>query len=394
MNEIRIAIVGLGKRGTLAWIPLLQKIKGCRITAICDPITALHADARAQLANAGDVKVHTRYEDVLADRNVDAVGLTVRCREQGAMAAMALEAGKHVNQEVPVAHSIEDCWRIVVAQERSGTVFQSAEQVRYAGYVQEWQKLVAAGALGKITYAEGQYLHYIQTLSFRDRKTGQLIPVTEIARYPDAERTWFDSMAPIHYLVHDLSPLLKVLDDRVVEVVGMSTDSPSAAHPELRQPDFQVALMRTARGAILRMAVSFSQPHPHADTHWLQVIGTKGAVEWKRSAHDKAKAWFASEGQPDKRDTDWSYERTDASDEARASGHWGLDYHVHTAFRDAVLEGKPLEFDVYRAMDVAAAGILAAESIAQGSRPLRVPDFRPNQERPAGAMPAASTRES
>jgi hypothetical protein len=48
---------------------------------------------------------------------------------------------------------------------------------------------------------------------------------------------------------------------------------------------------------------------------------------------------------------------------------------------------RPLEFDVYRAMDTAAPAILAAESIDRGSVPLRVPDFRPGPHRAAGRPP-------
>lgn len=387
MSEIRVAVVGCGKRAVNAWIPGLDKFRGFRITAICDPIVACLDWARTKLKNPEGVKTCTRYEDVLADKSVDAVILTVRCREQGAMAAMALEAGKHVNQEVPASHSMEDCWRIVLAQERCGRVYHCAEQMRYGGYIQAWRKLVAEGALGKITYAEGQYLHYVPILFHRNPKTGRLVDLKDLGANPDAERTWFHDMPPIHYLVHDLSPILKVLDDRVVEVVGMSTDSPCAAHPELAMPDMQAAMMKTARGSILRLSVSFSQPHPEGDCHWQQVIGTKGSVEWRRSLDDKPKIWLASLGSKDKIAMDWSLERSDAPAEARDSGHWGLDYYVHAAFRDAILESKPLEFDVYKAMDVAAAGILAADSIAQGSKPMRVPDFRPGASRSMGQMP-------
>ena len=41
-------------------------------------------------------------------------------------------------------------------------------------------------------------------------------------------------------------------------------------------------------------------------------------------------------------EVDWRYERTDAPAEARGSGHGDADYYVHAAFRDAVLQGKPL----------------------------------------------------
>lgn len=386
MNEIRMGVVGLGTRG-LHWIDLMEKLAGLRITAICDPFEPMQERAKAHLKAANDVKVYTRYEDLLADANVDAVALTVRCREQGAMAAMALEAGKHCHQEVPACHTLEDCWRLVVAQERSGQVYLSAEQVRYAGYVEAWAKLVRDGSLGRITYAEGQYFHYYVGKCFQNPATGEFCSPEESRQRPEAERTWMWHMPPIHYVVHDLSPLLKVLDDRVVEVVGMSTDSPSAAHPELQWPDMQVALMKTQNGALLRLAVSFAQPHPERETHWLQVIGTRGSVEWRRSLEDKPKLWLADWQMHDKSPMEWSYARTNEPAEARGTGHANLDYYVHAAFRDAVLQGTPLDFDVYKAVDVAAAGIIAAESIAQHSTTLRVPEFRPGANRSPGQMP-------
>ena len=64
-----------------------------------------------------------------------------------------------------------------------------------------------------------------------------------------------------------------------------------------------------------------------------------------------------------------------------------MDYYVHASFRDAVISDRPLEFDVYKAMDTAAPAILAAESIAGGSQPLAVPDFRPGKARQKGQMP-------
>ncbi len=385
-----MAVVGLGNRGVFSWLSMLQQIPGYRVTAVCDPIVALHDRAVSRLQRPAEVRVYRDYGDVLADPNVDAVALTVRCREQGALAAQALEAGKHVNAEVPAAHTMEDCWRIVTAVERSGRVYQLAEQTRYWGFVDAWHALVAAGTLGQITFCEGQYFHYSPTQHFRDPSTLRFLSPHEVAAHPRAAPTWLSSMPPIHYLPHELSPMLKVLDDRVVEVVAMSTPSPSRAHPEIAQPDVQVALMKTAKGAILRMGASFAQPHPHQNYHWYQVTGTKGRVEWKRSARDLPKLWLADAQMHDLADVDWRYERTDAPPEARGTGHGDADYYVHTAFRDAVLGVRPLEFDVYQAMDTAAPAILAAESIARGSGLLIVPDFRPGSGRPLGQAPAVA----
>jgi predicted dehydrogenase len=379
--------VGLGGRG-LGWLRLLQSIPGYRVTAICDPIVALHERARAALAHPGDVMVTADYGEVLTSANVDAVGLTVRCREQGALAAQALEAGKHVNSEVPAAHTMEDCWRIVTAVERTGRIYQLAEQTRYWGFVDAWRDLVARGDLGRVTYCEGQYIGFYGTRHFfKDPQTGQFYGVEDLATHPEAQPTWLNRMPPIHYLPHELSPMLKVLDDRVVEVVAMSTGSPSYSHPEIEQPDIQVALMKTEKDAILRMAAGFTQPVPHHGHHWYQVIGTRGRLEWKRSNQDRPKFWLGGLQMHDFAEADWRFERRDAVAEARGSGHGDADYYVHASFRDALLGKKSLEFDVYRAIETAAPAILAADSIAQGTRAMRVPEFRPSTERPSGKMP-------
>ncbi len=91
---------------------------------------------------------------------------------------------------------------------------------------------------------------------------------------------------------------------------------------------------------------------------------------------DLPKMWRADGQMFDMAEVDRRWERTDPHPEAKGSGHGDADVYPHINFRDAILEGKPLEFDVYKAVDTAAPAILAADSIAQGSIPLKVPDFR------------------
>ena len=389
MDEIRVGLYGLGKRG-LSWLRLVQTIKGYRITAVGDMFPALHERALSELDNTDGVAVYADYEDMLGDDNVDAIALVVRCQEQGAMAAQALEAGKHVNAEVPAAHTMEDCWRIVLAAERTGLVYQLAEQDRYAGFFIAWRDLVQQGRLGHVTYCEGEYIGYKGTLRYhQDWKTAEFVKLEDLPKHPDARPTWL-LHAPIHYLPHELSPILMVLDDRVARVTAMGTRAPSYAHPEINKADIQVALMQTEKDTVLRMLCGFTQPlPPKRDHHHYQIIGTRGCLETGRMTGDRAKLWFADSQMHDMADVDWSYERTDATPEELASGHHGMDYYVHTAFRDAVLGIKPLEFDVYKAIETAAPAILAAESIEHGSVPLDVPDFRPSESRPAGHTPKA-----
>jgi predicted dehydrogenase len=387
LDEIRIGLVGLGHRG-LHWLKQLKRIPGYRITAVCDPILALHREALDLLD--GQATAYTGYQELLSDNGVDAVALCVRCKEQGALAADALAAGKHVNSEVPAAHSLEDCWRIVTEAERSGCVYHLGEQARYWGFVDAWRDLVAQGKLGRPTFCEGQYIGYYGTRQFfQDPDSGEFCDIDQLGEHPGAKPTWLHTMPPIHYLPHELSPMLKVLDDRVVEVTAMSTSAPSYSHPEIGQPDIQVALMKTEKDAILRMATGFTQMVPgRRGHHWYQVMGTRGSVEWKRSERGRPKMWLADSQMHDVAEVDWRFERTDAPAEAQSSGHGDADYYVHAVFREAVLNNVRPYFDVYRAMDTAAPAILAAESIAHGTRLMQVPDFRPGAGRKPGEMPS------
>ena len=74
MDSIRIALVGLGHRG-LSWLRHLQRLDGYRVTALCDPITALHEPALATLDDPAQATTYAAYEDVLADPGIDAVAL-------------------------------------------------------------------------------------------------------------------------------------------------------------------------------------------------------------------------------------------------------------------------------------------------------------------------------
>ncbi|MDE2998527.1 MAG: hypothetical protein OXU79_05535 [Gemmatimonadota bacterium] len=97
--------------------------------------------------------------------------------------------------------------------------------------------------------------------------------------------------------------------------------------------------------------------------------------------------WLADTQMNDWAEVDWQYQRTDAPPGARGSGHGDADYCVHTHFRDAVREGKPLPLDVYRAMNPTAPAIRAYDSILEGGKLMKVHDFRPGSERNTGEMP-------
>ena len=403
MDEIRIGIFGVGHRG-IHWLRILDRMDGYRITAVGDIFPQLNERALGELRDSRRVETHSTYEEMLSDGNVDAIALCVRCEEQGAMAAQALEAGKHVNSEVPASHTMEDCWRIVAAQERTGLVYLMGEQLRHSGVITAWRDLVQSGRLGHVGYVEGEYMSRKDTRRYyRDWETGKFVDLKDLDKVPWAQKTWTHEMPPIHYLCHDLSAMLSILDDRVVRVTGMGTQAEGYAHDAIQRPDIQVALLHTEKDTIMRMACGWTIGRSRQTRgHRYQMIASHGTLETGETIDELPMMWLADSQMHEVSRVDWRIERDDAPAEAaaladipstvgsqRSTGYSepSVDYFVHKEFREAILDGKKPEFDVYQAMDTAAPAILAADSINQRSKPMDVPDFHPNESRPAGHMP-------
>jgi len=387
-QPIKLGIVGMGNRGANGWIRTCQLVRDCRVTALCDKIEDLLQYGYGR-ANDADVKCYTDYDKMLKEADIDAVAVVVEPENNVELSCRALEAGKHVLCEVPLCFSLEDCWKTVLAVEKSGLKFSMAEQVRYSPYMRAWKKMVDQDQLGKIVFVEGQYLHGMTDDRFyHDTKTGARVPY-QIARknLKGVYKSRFWQMKhPILYLPHELSPILMVLDDRVEKVTCMSPRQQSYLHDWLPNPDLQVALMHTAKDTILRLACCFTV-HNTQPWHWYHFMGTKGRVETNRYNHERMKMWLADSHMVEPAELVWQYGMYDALPEALASGHGGGDYYPVSGFIECILNDTEPPMDVYKAAETAAPAVVAVQSAEQGSIPIDVPDFRPGKKRKPGCRP-------
>ena len=92
---------------------------------------------------------YTRYEDVLADADVDFVHINSPIPDHAPMSIAALNAGKHVLSTVPMATSLEECWQIVELVEKTGLKYMMAETVVYSREFLFLQETLPQGRLGK-----------------------------------------------------------------------------------------------------------------------------------------------------------------------------------------------------------------------------------------------------
>lgn len=390
-NPIRLGVIGLGNRAVYNVVAKAIAYDDYTLSAVCDIRPEVVAKVVSDVERNHGLKIpgYTDFEEMLRKEPLDAVAVQVDADKQVPIACRAMEAGLHVMMEVPVAYSLDHCWHLVTTVERTGKIFLLMEQIRYSGYIQAWRHIVKTGVIGKPLFVEGEYFGNKPDAFFQDER-GRFYNHVQSKLFPEAKPTWRHVAPTIGYLPHELSPMLHVLDDRVVRVVGMSVREKSYKYDNIDRADIQVALMHTEKDTILRMAVAHTLPSIRRGdlaSHWHHIKGTEGVLEWRRSDKDQCKLWVEKWQLKEPLEVPWTTFRTDAPAEAAGSGHGGTDFFTFACFADAVLRGTPLEFDVYKAVDTAAPAILAAKSIAEGNLPQEAPDFRPGPARKPGEMP-------
>ena len=111
-----IGIIGCGKIAQVRHIPEYADNPDAQLTAFYD----LNAARAQELAERYGGKVYDSVEALLADPNVDAVSVCSANASHAQIAVAALEAGKHVLCEKPMATTLADCERMVEAAKKSG----------------------------------------------------------------------------------------------------------------------------------------------------------------------------------------------------------------------------------------------------------------------------------
>jgi len=391
MKTVKIGVIGTRRGATV--VKATRLVPNHEITAMCDLVES-RVEAGCQRAGVPEAKRYTDHKKMVAEANIDAVFIAVPPHQNAQLACECLEAGKHVLCEVPLSYNLEDCWRIALAVEKSGMKFQMAEQVRFAPYILAWEKMVADGTLGKIVFAQGEYLHgRAETGYFFDPETDRGLTYEQAQANPRARKTRCWNMShPIMYLPHDLSPLLRILDDRVEKVTCMGTRAGKGyVHEWMPYPDFEVALMQTKKDTVMRLAAGFEvhtiKKESTCTYHWYHLMGTKGTVETNRANCDKMKLWLKDSKMKEPAELMWDLVPGEVPSGALTAGHGGGDYFALEGFVESIRNDTPTPMDVYTAADATVPALIAAQSAEQGSVCLTVPDLRPNEKRKAGQAP-------
>jgi predicted dehydrogenase len=165
----RVGAIGAGGRGKL----LIAEFKeaGADVAAICD-VYQPNLEAGLKAAASG-AKGHEDYRRLLEDKSLEAVIVATPDHWHARMVIDAVEAGKDVYIEKPLAHTIPEGFAVVDAVRRTRRVVQVGMQRRSAEMFQQAKAIVDRGALGDVRLVTSYWLNNQASLS--DRKlTGPL----------------------------------------------------------------------------------------------------------------------------------------------------------------------------------------------------------------------------
>src|SRR5512139_4093248 len=150
MRMVGVAVIGAGYWGPNL-VRNIQATGQLRLTALCD----LDVErAKAVLGRYSTVRATSSLAEVLADPEVDAVAVATPAATHLEVALAAIEAGKHVLVEKPLASSFSDGLKLVTAAEERGLVLMLDHTFCYTPVVQRLRQLVRGGELGDLQYVD------------------------------------------------------------------------------------------------------------------------------------------------------------------------------------------------------------------------------------------------
>ncbi|MBK4723173.1 Gfo/Idh/MocA family oxidoreductase [Azospirillum sp. YIM DDC1] len=158
-RPLGIGFVGAGMVGQLAHIANFALIPVCRPVALAELRPRLGGQARDRF---GIARLYPDHRALLTDPEVEAVVVVTRRPATGGVVLDALEAGRHVLSEKPMAHSLAQAARLVDAARRTGVRYAVGFMKRHDAGYQRFKALydgfLASGELGRVVFLRG-YCH-------------------------------------------------------------------------------------------------------------------------------------------------------------------------------------------------------------------------------------------
>jgi predicted dehydrogenase len=338
MKELGVGIIGTGWVSD-EYIRSFGLNAHTRVAAIC---SRDEERGRSKAAQHGlsECAVVTRPEDLVSLAGVDVVCINTPNYLHAEQTILAAKAGKHIVIEKPIATDWQDMRRMKEAVDAAGVTTIVGFVLRWNPLFKTIKKLLADDVLGKVNYAEVDYLHAI-TPAYNcypwsvKRETGGSILQVGGCHAVDGLR-WF-------------------IDDECVEVVALS----GRYRQDFEQDTTVTFLAKFASGSMGKVTCSYDVVSPYI--YNVEVFGSKGSV-----INNRVWAKQAFPGQED-----WITIPTTTPDSGDVSHHPFPEEVDH--FVDCILTGRKTIVDLDDAIKTFEIIEAADRSAAANGIPVRLP---------------------
>lgn len=155
MSKVRIGIIGCGGIANGKHMPSLKQVPDAEMVAFCDLIPE-RAEKAAKEYGAEGAKVYTDYHELLNDDSIIAVHVCTPNRSHSEITVAALNAGKNVMCEKPMAINYTEALKMIEAAEKSGKLLTIGYQNRYRPDSQYMKAECEKGTFGDIYFAKAK----------------------------------------------------------------------------------------------------------------------------------------------------------------------------------------------------------------------------------------------
>lgn len=369
-KKINVAVIGLGFGAE--FIPIYQKHPNANIMAICQR----NEKRMNEIGDAfGIEKRYSSYDELLRDKEIDAVHINTPIPDHAVQSIKALKAGKHVACTVPMATTVSECEEIVRLTRETGLTYMMMETVVYAREFLFMKEMYDKGELGKLQFLKASHQQDM-----------------------DGWPNYWPGLPPMYYATHCVGPILGLTRSQAeyVSCFGSGTireelhhhyHSPYAvetAHIKFLNSDLSAHVYRSLFDVARQYRESF------------EVYGSKKSVEWPLIEGEPLVVHTAKRPEPEipekvhcpdyahllpgpiQRFTTKGVYDADEHQHlsfVQGAGHGGSHPHLVHQFLNALVNKQTAYPDAVQSANITCVGILAHESAMQGGKIIPLPEF-------------------
>jgi predicted dehydrogenase len=276
-KTLKVGVIGVGGISHVHF-PGWQESPYTEIVAVSD----VHAETLKKVGEKlGVTRLFEKGEDLIACQDIDIIDICTPNRYHTPLTVAALEAGKHVICEKPLAPTPDDIRTMITARDKSGKMLMTAQHFRFNGHSIALKAEIDRGVLGEVYHARSWMLRRSGAPTkggFVEKKHSGGGPCIDIGVHILDLTLWMmGHPKPV--------TVTGITQDKLRRLPGAFSNWGGPIMDNWDVEEFAAAFVRFENGATLVLEVSWLLNHPktHGEDMQMWLYGDKGGAHWPQN---------------------------------------------------------------------------------------------------------------